>query len=84
VVVRPFVTFARVVYNKGDVLTIARATCQAPYGYESPICNFLVNCRHFPLGTVWSGIWKMLEEGSVVFEGEEDDDNDAQTSVAVR
>jgi len=64
-VTRGFRTVAGVAYEKGSVLTLRYATDESPYGISSNICNFNVACEHFPEGTVWSGIWKMIEAGQI-------------------
>jgi len=65
---RTVFTVADKVYKKGDKLKLLTVTKEAPHGFKSNICNFLVSCKHYPEGSVWSSIWYALEEGWLVKE----------------
>lgn len=66
VLTHPIFTFAGVHYDTGDEFVLVEATQEAPYGVKSGICNWLVTCKHFPDGTIWSNIWHMIDIGSIV------------------
>lgn len=55
-------------YSKGDKLEILAVTDKAPHGFKSNICNFVVKCKHYPNGSVWSSIWYAIEQGWLVKE----------------
>lgn len=56
-------------YEKGDEMTLIEPTADAPFGYESALCNWRVRCKfHEPPApeSVWSSIWMGLEDGTWV------------------
>ncbi len=61
-------------YNAGDRLILLEPTGLAPFGHQSSICNWLVECKHFKPPqdeAVWSNIWHMIEIGAIAWEGDE-------------
>lgn len=51
-------------YDYGDVLELVEPTGQAPFNFQSAICNWIVKCPHFTPPAkecVWSSIWMLIE-----------------------
>jgi hypothetical protein len=71
VVQRPFSTLAGAAYEPGDKLMLVEPTGDAPFKFESRVTNWRVKCKHFEPPqpeSVWSGIWNMIEEGTIAWE----------------
>jgi len=68
IIKKPFSTLAGVSYEVGDVLKLVEPTGMSPFGFQSKICNWIVECKHFSppqKETVWSGIYLMIEKGRI-------------------
>lgn len=55
-------------YQEGDILELVEPTGQAPFGYQSHLCNWTVKCKHFSppqKESVWSAIWSMVDDGTL-------------------
>lgn len=77
VVLVPFSTLAGDVgyasYQSGDKLVLIEPTDDAPFKFQSRISNWLVKCKNFEPPApeaVWSGVWRMIEKGTIKWEHE--------------
>jgi hypothetical protein len=67
-----FEALSAVTYNVGDRITLIEPTNEAPFKFHSRISNWKVKCPHFEPPSdqaVWSGVWDMIEQGSIRWEG---------------
>jgi hypothetical protein len=66
VVEHPFHALSGKTYERGMELKLIEPTGLAPFGYQSKVCNWIVECPFFspPANeSVWSVIWYAVEMG---------------------
>ena len=61
----PAYSLARVFYAPGDVLEIIERTDDKTHRQMCSLGNLRVKCKHFPQGSVWTGIELMITEGMI-------------------
>lgn len=67
-----FETLSTARYSPGDRITLIEPTNEAPFKFHSRISNWKVKCPHFDPPNdqaIWSGVWDMIEQGSIRWEG---------------
>jgi len=55
-----------IVYEEGDIIELIEPTGQAPFGYQSCLCNWIVKCKAFSPPqpqSIWSCIWLCVDYG---------------------
>jgi hypothetical protein len=60
-------------YVAGDKLILHEPTGLDPFGFQSQISNWIIECKYFKPPqdeSVWSGIWLMIERKLIVWEND--------------
>lgn len=67
-----FETLSGSQYSVGDRITLIEPTNEAPFRFRSRISNWKVQCPHHRPPSdqaIWSGVWDMIEQGNIRWEG---------------